>query len=243
MRFSARRDGPHWFLKGARGIVSLPAIILMSAFVGFCGFAVEAGVPFGETVFMTGMIWALPAKVLLVGSILAGASLPAAFITVALSSIRLMPMVAALIPEIRTAKTPTWLLLALSHFVAITAYVFTMERIRDVPREHRVAFFAGFGITVTTANIILVALIYSTVASLPAMLAGALFFLTPVYFLTSIWASTRDRAGRIAMLFGLALGPAFHQIAPEFDILYAGLVGGTLAFLADRAWKLRSGRS
>ena len=57
---------------------------------------------------------------------IAGASLPAAFLTVALSSIRLMPMVAALIPEIRTEKTPTWLLLLLSHFIAITAYVFTM---------------------------------------------------------------------------------------------------------------------
>jgi hypothetical protein len=77
-----------------RGIASLPAIILMSAFVGFSGFAVEAGIPLGETVFMTGMVWALPAKVLLVGSILAGASLPAAFLTVTLSSIRLMPMVA-----------------------------------------------------------------------------------------------------------------------------------------------------
>jgi predicted branched-subunit amino acid permease len=156
---------------------------------------------------------------------------------VALSSIRLMPMVAALIPEIRTAKTPTWLLLLLSHFIAITAYVFTMERIRDVPREHRVAFFAGFGMTVTSANIVLVAVIYSTVANLPAMLAGALFFLTPVYFLTSIWASTRDRAGHIAMVIGLALGPLFHQLAPEFDILYAGVIGGTLAFVIDRYWK------
>lgn len=243
MTAQSGRNGTFWFFKGVRGIASLPAIILMSAFVGFCGFAVEAGIPFGQTVFMTGMIWALPAKVLLVGSILAGASLPAAFLTVALSSIRLMPMVAALIPEIRTAKTPTWLLLLLSHFVAITAYVFTMERIRDVPREHRVAFFAGFGMTVTTANIVLVAVIYSTVASLPALLAGGLFFLTPVYFLTSIWASTRDRAGRIAMLVGLALGPAFHQVAPEFDILYAGLAGGTLAFLADRALKARAERS
>tara|TARA_R110002020_G_scaffold183962_5_gene380567 strand:+ start:2994 stop:3722 length:729 start_codon:yes stop_codon:yes gene_type:complete len=230
-----------WFLKGMRGITSLPAIILMSAFVGFCGFAVEAGIPMGQTVFMTGIIWALPGKVLLVGSILAGASLPTAFIAVALSSIRLMPMVAALIPEIRTEKTPTWLLLLLSHFIAITAYVFTMERIRDVPREHRVAFFAGFGITVTCANIILVAVIYSTVANLPAMIAGALFFLTPVYFLTSIWASTRDRAGHIAMVTGLALGPMFHQVAPEFDILYAGVVGGTLAFFADRLWKRGAG--
>ncbi|MDF1609974.1 AzlC family ABC transporter permease [Hoeflea sp. YIM 152468] len=234
-------SGIYWFFKGARGIASLPAIILMSAFVGFCGFAVEAGIPLGETVFMTGMIWALPGKVLLVGSILAGASLPAAFLTVSLSSIRLMPMVAALIPEIRTSRTPTWLLLLLSHFIAITAYVFTMERIRDVPRVHRVAFFAGFGITVTSANIVLVAVIYSTVANLPAMVAGALFFLTPVYFLTSIWASTRERAGHIAMIFGLALGPVFHQLAPELDILYAGIVGGTLAFAADRAWKGRTG--
>jgi len=237
MTLEPGRSATYWFFKGARGITSLPAIILMSAFVGFCGFAVEAGVPLGEAVFMTGMIWALPAKVLLVGSILAGVSLPAAFITVALSSIRLMPMVAALIPEMRTEKTPTWLLLLLSHFIAITAYVFTMERIRDVPREHRVAFFAGFGMTVTTANIILVAVIYSTVANLPAMVAGGLFFLTPVYFLTSIWASTRERAGHIAMTIGLALGPLFHQIAPEFDILYAGLIGGTLAFFIDRFWK------
>jgi predicted branched-subunit amino acid permease len=215
----------------------------MSAFVGFSGFAVEAGIPLGQTVFMTGMVWALPAKVLLVGSILAGASLPAAFITVTLSSIRMMPMVASLVPEIRTEKTPTWLLLLLSHFVAITAYVFTMERIHNVPREHRVAFFAGFAITVTSANIVLVALVYSTVSSLPAMLAGALFFLTPVYFLTSIWVSTRDRAGHIAMIFGLVLGPVFHQVAPEFDILYAGIVGGTLAFLADRAVRTRKSGS
>lgn len=241
MSTSSGPSGVYWFLKGVRGIASLPAIILMSAFVGFCGFAVEAGIPFGQTVFMTGLVWALPANVLLVGSILAGASLPAAFITVSLSSIRMMPMVASLIPEIRTEKTPTWLLLFLSHFVAITAYVFTMERIRDVPRDHRVAFFAGFGITVTTANIILVAVIYSTVANLPPMLAGALFFLTPVYFLTSIWASTRDRAGHIAMVLGLALGPLFHQVAPEFDILYAGVVGGTLAFFADRIWKRGAG--
>ncbi|MEQ8481336.1 MAG: AzlC family ABC transporter permease [Hoeflea sp.] len=243
MSTTSGRSGFQWFLTGVRGIVSLPAIILMSAFVGFSGFAVEAGLPLGQTVFMTGMVWALPAKVLLVGSILAGASLPAAFVTVTLSSIRMMPMVASLVPEIRTAKTPTWLLLLLSHFVAITAYVFTMERIQNVPREHRVAFFAGFSITVTSANIVLVALVYSTVSSLPAMLAGALFFLTPVYFLTSIWASTRDRAGHMAMIFGLVLGPVFHQVAPEFDILYAGIVGGTLAFFADRAVRARKPRS
>ena len=87
---------------------------------------------------MVGAVWALPAKVILVSSILGGANLLTAFIAVTLSSIRLMPMVAALVPEIRTEKTPTWLLLFLSHFVAITAWVFAMERVQAVPREHRV---------------------------------------------------------------------------------------------------------
>ena len=227
-------------MRGMRGIASLPAIILMSAFVGFCGFAVEAGIPLGETVFMTGAIWALPAKVLLVGSILAGASLPAAFITVALSSIRLMPMVAALIPEIRGPKTPVWLLLLLSHFIAITAWVFTMERVKDVPREHRVTFFAGFAVTLTSANMVLVAIVYSTVAHLPAMIAGALFFLTPIYFLCSIWASARDRASLFGLFIGLGMGPAFHLVTPEYDILAAGLVGGLAAFLIDRALRRRA---
>lgn len=241
MTISTERPGLSWFLAGMRGIASIPAIILMSAFVGFCGFAVEAGIPLGETVFMTGAIWALPAKVLLVGSILAGASMPAAFITVALSSIRLMPMVAALIPEIRGPRTPVWLLLLLSHFVAITAWVFTMERVKDIPREHRVAFFAGFGMTLTTANMIIVAIVYSTVSHMPAMVAGALFFLTPVYFLCSIWASARDRASLLGLVAGLAMGPAFHQIWPEFDILAAGIVGGIVAFLADRILRKPAG--
>ena len=75
MSISSGQSGAYWFFKGARGIASLPAIILMSAFVGFCGFAVEAGIPLGETVFMTGMIWALPAKVLLlVGTLSMSAS-------------------------------------------------------------------------------------------------------------------------------------------------------------------------
>ena len=67
------------------------------------------------------------------------------------------------------------------------------------------------------------------------MLLGALFFLTPVYFLTSLWATARDRIVKIAMVFGLALGPLFHLVAPQFDLLFAGVVGGTLAYFVGRA--------
>lgn len=233
MEDSPFRQWP-WFLKGMRGIISAPALVLMGAFVGFCGFAYESGIPLSQTVFMTAIVWALPAQLVLVGAMLAGASLPAAAIAVTLSSMRLMPMVAAFVPEIRTKSTPTWLLLVLSHFVAVTAWVFTMERLHLVPRQGRLAFFAGFALTLTSANIVLVATLYSVVSYLPALLVGALFFLTPIYFLTSIWSSARSLEVYLALIVGLVLGPVFHSFSADLGLLYAGLVGGTIAFGLER---------
>lgn len=229
----------HWFLTGMMGIFSLPAIILMLSFVGFCAFTAQAGIPVEQVVFMTGAVWALPAKVILVTSILGGANVLTAFIAVTLSSIRLMPMVAALVPEIRTEKTPTWLLLFLSHFVAITAWVFAMERVQSVPQERRIAFFAGFSITLVLANMVLVAVVYRFVAEFPPLVAGCLFFLTPVYFLASIWNSARHSVIYVALIVGLIAGPVFYWLAPEFDILLAGVGGGTAAWLAERSWRQR----
>ncbi|MQW87188.1 AzlC family ABC transporter permease [Sinorhizobium saheli] len=236
-RAKEERSSLGWFLAGARGIVSLPAIILMLSFVGFCALTVQAGIPPEQVVFMVGAVWALPAKVILVSSILSGASLATAFLAVTLSSVRLMPMVAALVPELRTPKTPTWLLLVLSHFIAITAWVFAMERVQDVPRHHRVTYFAGFGITLVATNMMLVGIVYHVVAEFPPIIAGCLFFLTPVYFLASIWHSARHPVVYLALATGLVSGPLFYWIAPEFDILLAGVVGGTLAWLAERLWR------
>jgi len=238
-------DGPepqsqmHWFLFGMRGLFSLPAIILMLSFVGFAAFTAEAKVPVGEVMFMTGIVWALPAKVILVSSMLSGAPLAATFLAVTLSSVRLMPMVASLVPEIRTARTPTWLLLAISHFIAITAWVFAIERVHKVPRSGRVAFFAGFGATLTTVNVLLVGLVYGAVSVFPPLVSGCLFFLTPVYFLTSLWISARHRVVYWALGIGLALGWLFATIAPQYDILLAGVLGGTLAWWGERVLRRR----
>ena len=229
----------HWFLRGMRGILSLPAIILMLSFVGFAAFTSEAKVPVDQVMFMTGIVWALPAKVILVGSMLSGAHILTAFVAVTLSSVRMMPMVASLVPEIRDRRTPTWLLLIVSHFVAITAWVFAMERVQGVPRAGRVAFFAGFGVTLTCTNILLVGLVYGAVSQFPPIVAGCLFFLTPVYFLTSIWISARHRVIYWALGIGLALGWLFALVAPEYDILLTGLIGGTIAWWGERALRLR----
>lgn len=224
----------HWFGQGMRGIISLPAYILMISFVGFSAFAVESGVSRGEAIFMTLSIWALPAKVILVGSMASGAGLLACFLAVTLSSIRMMPMVASLVPDLRSSKTPTWLLLLISHFVAITAWVFATQNLHNVPREHRVIWFAGFGSTLVLANTLIVGLCYGVVTAFPPSVAGVLFFLTPVYFIGSIWISSRQPVTKIAFIVGVIGGPLMAILMPEFDILIAGIGGGTLAYLIER---------
>ncbi len=223
-----------WFVSGMRGITSLPALILMTSFVGFSAFAFESGITRGEAIFMTLSVWALPAKMILVGMMTSGAHIAACFLAVTLSSIRMMPMVASLVPEMRSQRTPTWLLLVLSHFVAITAWVFAIQRLKDVPREHRASFFAGFGITLTLTNTLIVAVCYGVVEAFPPLVSGALFMLTPVYFLASIWATARHLVVKLAFIIGVIGGPLMALVAPDFDVLYAGIGGGTLAYLLER---------
>lgn len=219
-----------WYLKGMRGAFSLPGLILVSSFVGFAALAKDAGVTAAQAVFMTGIVWALPSMVVLVGAIVSGAILPAAMLAVTLSAIRLMPMVMALLPEMRADKTRPWVLYLLSHFVAVTSWVLAMERLRHIPRDMRATYYAGLGSTLVLTNMIVVATVYAVADRLPSTVSAMLLLLTPMYFLTSLWGSARERAGYVAMVLGLGLGPVFHVLLPQFDLLAAGLVGGTAAY-------------
>jgi predicted branched-subunit amino acid permease len=227
----------YWFVQGMKGLFSLPGFILMSAFVGFTALAFQSGLSRSEATFMTLIVWALPSQMILVGAISSGMGLLATFIAVSLASIRMTPMVAALVPELREEKTRSPILLFLSHFVAVTAWVYTLKRVRDIPRAGRLPFFAGLGMTLTMVNSLLVFSLYGLVSGLPPIAAGTLYFLTPMYFLMSIWESSKQRAIHWSLICGILVAPLFHWLTPEFDLLMTGLVGGTVAYLADRAFR------
>jgi predicted branched-subunit amino acid permease len=220
----------YWLLKGIAASFSLPGFILVSSFVGFAALAKDAGVTAAQAVFMTGIVWALPSEVVLVGAVLSGAALPAAALAVTLSAIRLMPMVMALVPEMRNERTPRWVLYLLSHCVAVTSWVLALEQLKAIPRAMRTTYYAGLGFTLIGINMVVVAVVYALADTLPSAVSAALLMLTPMYFLTSLWGSARERAGHAAMLLGLGLGPLFHLLAPKIDLLAAGLTGGFLAY-------------
>ena len=216
--------------------ISAPVFILMAAFVGFAGLARESGYSLLETVTMTATIWALPSQVVLIGAMGAGASVLAAALAVTLSAVRLLPMIVALVPILRDPQTPRWQLYLMAHFVAITSWVFAMAKLPDVPRPVRMPYFAGFALTLTVINTTVTGIAYVGIEHLPALIGGALFFLMPLYFLISLWGAARSPIDKLAMVLGLALGPVFFLIAPGFDLMWTGLVGGTIAYLVGRFW-------
>lgn len=220
-----------WFVAGVWAAFSLPTVILMGGFVGFASLAREADLSLLQVVLMTVFIWALPSIVVLTSALSTGVGLIAAAIAVALSSIRLMPMAMALMPVLRDGhRTPRWQLLAMSHFVAVTAWVFAMRTLPELPRPARVPYLAGFVCLVNTSVALVTAIAYLLVPQLPEIVAGALVMLTPVYFLLSMLSATRHVSDQLVMGFGLVLGPLFHVWAPGGDLLLSGIVGGSLAY-------------
>ncbi len=234
------RSAARWFVAGMADFVSLPAFILMAAFTGFGGLAHASGVTLAQAVAMSGLIWALPSMVVLVGAIKAGTPLLATAGAVSLSAGRVVPTGVAPVPIVRDEKTPKWLLYWISHFVAVTAWVFGMTKLPSLPRPARAPYFLGFCMTLTTVNMGVTAVSWLVRPSLPPGAAAALVLLTPLYFILSLWrAAERAPTDRMALVIGMAVTPIAHRLSPEFTLLITGLVGGTIAFVLGRALERR----
>lgn len=231
-----------WFAKGMANLFSIPALILLSAFVGFGGLAREAGVPLFQLVFMVPTIWALPSHLLLVGGIVSGAPLLAIAAAVALAAIRMLPMTMALIPEIRTTRSKNWHLLLVANMIAITAWVHTLQKAPHIPRRGRLPYFAGFAGTMMIATTCVAALVHQLAAAFPPVAMAGLYFLTPMYFAISTWSTARYRAEHLALIFGFCLGPIIFVYLPQANILFAGLIGGVAAYLIHRRGNPTGGR-
>jgi predicted branched-subunit amino acid permease len=174
------------------------------------------------------------------GAIAAGAALPTVAVAVSLSSVRFLPMCVALLPMLRRPDTPTWLLLLVSHYVAITAWVHSMRVLPDMPVEERIPYFLGFANTVLIAATIATGAGYYLIGQLPTAFAAGLLLTSPLFFLVNMVASARQAVDWLALGLGFGLAPFAIAFVPAgFDLLFDGLVGGTLAYLIHRVLRAR----
>ncbi|MDB5592519.1 AzlC family ABC transporter permease [Enterovirga sp.] len=223
-------------LGGIRDAALGPAWIVGFSLLGVGSLARDAGHPIGAAMLSTVAIWAAPAQLILYAGIASGGLLLAAAISVALSAIRLLPMTIAILPLLRRPGQSLLTQLGLAHLVAATAWIEGMRRLPTMPEERRVPFFVGFALTCMAISTAMTAAGFLLVGALPRPLAAAILCLTPIYFTVAMTGAARHRGDWAAIGLGLGLLPVAQLlIGRDYDILAVGLVGGTAAYLVDRA--------
>jgi predicted branched-subunit amino acid permease len=216
-----------------RGVIEAPSIsvvVIITMFIGFGALARDVGLSIFQAVFVSSTVFALPGQVVLADQIAQGATMAAAFFAVTLTAIRLLPLTASLLPHMRDGVSPGWSFYALSHIIAVTTWIESMRRLPPLPVELRVPYFAGFGSVLFCSNMVATIFGYLIASSVPTALAAALIFLTPIYFFLSLISASRDLSDAIALPCGFIMGPLIFLVAPGFDLVITGLVGGTLAY-------------
>jgi len=234
-------SGGRWALRGAWAAAkSVQGIVLFASFVGFGGLIQDVGFPLGAAILSTLLVWALPAQVLLVGGYAAGSAAPVIALAVGLSSVRLFPMAAAILPYLRSARQGIGIQFLAAHFVAVTAWIEGMRRLPGMAGEGRLPFFFGLSSTFVLMSMVATAVGFYLAGELPRALAIGLLFLTPLSFLIQLSHNARDFVDRLALAFGLLLAPLFAAYGGRLDLLWTGLVGGGAAWAVH--WFLRRRR-
>src|SRR5215468_512261 len=172
-------DSPQWkssfraFLWGMRSVgATILALVLFATYLGIGALAHDSGFSLAWTLLSTLLVWAGPAQIIVITTLASGATIVQAAIAVTVSAIRLFPMVASVLPMMRTSDTKRYRLILVAHFTAVTLWVECHRFLPQVPRERRIAFVHGLGsglvgvsLTANTIGYLLAASLSQTLAS------------------------------------------------------------------------------
>lgn len=219
------------FAGGVRVSLGVPVLALGASYLGFGALVRESGLGLWPGLFSAVATFALPGQVLMVELYAVGATLAVLAVAVGLSAMRLLPMTLSLVPQFREARVPRWRLYLTAHFIAITGWAMTMRIAPRMPAGERLAFFTGLTLMLWISTILCTAIGYYIPDLLPERVTLALLFLNPLYFLLIFIGDLRQRSRILALAFGAVLGPPLFLVEPDWSLLFAGLIGGTAAFL------------
>jgi predicted branched-subunit amino acid permease len=228
------------FVHGLRtGSKSVFAFVIIFTYVGFGALCHDYGFSVGWAMLSTLLLWAGPAQVILVTGLAPGTALIETAVAVALSSVRFLPIVVALIPLVKRERTRPRDLVLPVHFMAVSVWVEAMRHAPAMPRERRIPFCNGIGFALLALGTIFTGVGYYMQALLPAVFGAAAMFITPISFLTSTARNARLLLDKAALASGFAIGPVLAFSHVQFDLLWTGVIGGTLAYGLHRVQRMR----
>ena len=229
------------YRRGMRAAVCTGGIVLSASFIGFGALVNASGLAIVDGLLMTTLIWQLPGQVVLTSLMGSGAGLLTAAFAVTLTAVRLMPMVVAILPDMTVPGRPRILYFLIGHFTAATVWLESRRAFPSLETSQRLPFMLGLGSVFMSWMLLMMCAGYYLAGQLAPLLAACLVFLTPAYFLVGLLAAAHDRLDYLSVGLGAALFGAFHVLVPEFDLVLAGVIGGTIAFVFGRLKPQRGG--
>jgi predicted branched-subunit amino acid permease len=228
------------FAWGLRSVTStVLTLVLFATYLGIGALAHDTRFSLGWALVSTALVWAGPAQIILISTLGSGATAVQAAIAVAVSAVRLFPMVVSVLPMMRMPQTRRRHLILTTHFIAITMWVECFRLLPQVPRERRIAFTNGLGVGLMSVCLMATALGYGLAANLPQLFGAAILLLTPLAFLLSTARNCRQLADVAALALGLVLFPFASMLHTGVDILISGVSAGTIAYGVHR-WRERA---
>jgi predicted branched-subunit amino acid permease len=218
---------------------SVLAYVLIGTYVGIAALAHDFGFSLGWVAASTVLVWAGPAQVILISALGAGAMPVETALAVGLSSARLLPMVISLLPLIKTPQTRGRELVLPAHLTAISMWIESLRLLPTLPRATRIPFANGLGVGFMLAAQAGTVLGFYLAAALPPILTAGLLFLTPMSFLISTTRNCRLASDWLALALGIVLGPVLAAWDVGLDLLWTGIVAGTVAYGVGRLRRAR----
>ena len=221
-------------LAGARDAFGAPIAVLAAGYVGYGALASGFDFPPLLIVASSLVIWALPGQLIMLEMHAVSAPLVLIVLAVSLSASRFLPMTTVLVAMMRHSRYAGWRMYASAHLLAMTGWVAAVNRVPQMPAEQRLPYFLGFALVCWLACAVASAVGYFSADQMSEFVKLGLVFMNPLYFLLILTGETRAALGRLALAAGAITGPIAHALAPQWSLLAAGLVGGTVAYALHR---------
>jgi predicted branched-subunit amino acid permease len=235
-----QRSAAAVFAAGLRASwTSVFSVVLIGTYIGVGALAHDYGFSLAWVLLSTLLVWVGPGQVILISALGTGAAQVEVALTVGLSSTRLLPMVVTLLPLLKGPATRDRELLLPAHLTAVSMWVESLRLLPTLPREERIPFCNGLagGFMVSAQLGTLIG--FYLVGSLPWLFTAALLFLTPMSFLCSTTRNAQLLADRLALGLGLVLGPLLAWAQIGLDLLWTGIIAGSVGYGIHRLRSVR----
>ena len=220
------------YLKGLKSLVGIrsPALALACSFIALGALFKQVGFNLQQSLASSFFTYALPGQLVMTESFLIGASIINIFLSVWLVNFRLYPMTVALVPVLKHKSQPRWKYYLSCHMIAVSSWLIMKENYKKIDQKYRLDFWFGIGCGTLSAAVVATLLGYWISDYLTKEMMIGLAIVNPIYFLCMMIGAMNNIKIIIAVSSGALLGPIFYLATPEWSILIAGIVGGSIAF-------------